>query len=93
MANVRREYSPARWNTVHSRHDRVLDTRRCARARNGMRAVKLLPLDWIIVIASLLVCFVPALFFGKPRDRAQPNSSRRAAPCRGGSHLSAAQLL
>ncbi len=23
------------------------------------------PLDWIIVLASLLVCFVPALFFGK----------------------------
>ncbi|MBA3340644.1 MAG: Na+:solute symporter [Gemmatimonadaceae bacterium] len=27
--------------------------------------MKLLALDWIIVIASLLVCFVPALFFGK----------------------------
>lgn len=27
--------------------------------------MKLLPLDWLIVLASLLVCFVPALFFGK----------------------------
>ncbi len=27
--------------------------------------MKLLPLDWIIVLASLLVCFVPALFFGR----------------------------
>ncbi len=27
--------------------------------------MKLLPLDWLIVIASLLICFVPALFFGK----------------------------
>ncbi|MEO7456762.1 MAG: sodium:solute symporter family protein [Gemmatimonadaceae bacterium] len=27
--------------------------------------MKLVLLDWIIVVASLLVCFVPALFFGK----------------------------
>jgi Na+/proline symporter len=27
--------------------------------------MKLLPLDWFIVAASLLICFVPALFFGK----------------------------
>lgn len=27
--------------------------------------MKLLPVDWIIILASLLVCFVPALFFGK----------------------------
>ena len=27
--------------------------------------MKLLLLDWIIVVASLLICFVPALFFGK----------------------------
>jgi len=27
--------------------------------------MKLVLLDWIIVIASLLICFVPALFFGK----------------------------
>ena len=27
--------------------------------------MKLLPLDWIIVLATLLICFVPALFFGK----------------------------
>jgi len=27
--------------------------------------MKLLPLDWIVIVASVLVCFVPALFFGK----------------------------
>lgn len=27
--------------------------------------VKLQLLDWLIVLASLLVCFVPSLFFGK----------------------------
>ena len=27
--------------------------------------MKLLPLDWVIVVASLLICFVPALFFAK----------------------------
>ena len=27
--------------------------------------MKLQLLDWVIVIASLLVCFVPALFFGR----------------------------
>jgi Na+/proline symporter len=27
--------------------------------------MKLLPIDWAIVLASLLICFVPALFFGK----------------------------
>src|SRR5688572_30379116 len=32
----------------------------------------LLALDWIIVVASLLICFVPALFFGK---RAGKNTS------------------
>ncbi|MEI6783636.1 MAG: Na+:solute symporter, partial [Verrucomicrobiota bacterium] len=30
------------------------------------------PIDWIIVLASLLICFVPALFFGK---RAGKNTS------------------
>jgi len=34
--------------------------------------MKLLPLDWLIVLASLLICFVPALFFGK---RAGKNTS------------------
>ena len=34
--------------------------------------MKLALLDWIIVVASLLVCFVPALFFGK---RASKNTS------------------
>jgi Na+/proline symporter len=27
--------------------------------------MKLLPLDWVIVLLTLLVCFIPALFFGK----------------------------
>src|SRR5258706_4045791 len=27
--------------------------------------MKLQPIDWLIVAASLLVCFIPALFFGK----------------------------
>ena len=25
----------------------------------------LLPLDWVIVLVTILICFVPALFFGK----------------------------
>ena len=27
--------------------------------------MQLLPLDWAIVAFSILICFVPALFFGK----------------------------
>ena len=34
--------------------------------------MKLLPLDWIIILVSLLICFVPALFFAK---RAGKNTS------------------
>ncbi|MFA5057898.1 MAG: hypothetical protein WC485_07275, partial [Opitutaceae bacterium] len=29
----------------------------------------LLPLDWIVVLCTLLICFVPALFFGKRAGR------------------------
>ena len=32
----------------------------------------LLPLDWVIVLVTILICFVPALFFGK---RAGKNTS------------------
>ncbi len=44
--------------------------------------MKLLPLDWIIVIASLLVCFVPALFFGKRAGRSTSEffASGRSVP-------------
>ena len=31
--------------------------------------MKLLALDWIIVVFTLLICFVPALFFGKRAGR------------------------
>jgi solute:Na+ symporter, SSS family len=34
--------------------------------------MKLLPLDWAIVVVTILICFVPALFFGK---RAGKNTS------------------
>jgi solute:Na+ symporter, SSS family len=34
--------------------------------------MKLLPLDWVIVLVTILICFVPALFFGK---RAGKNTS------------------
>jgi SSS family solute:Na+ symporter len=34
--------------------------------------MKLLPLDWVIVAVTILICFVPALFFGK---RAGKNTS------------------
>ncbi len=34
--------------------------------------MRLQPIDWVIVVASLLICFVPALFFGK---RAGKNTS------------------
>ena len=34
--------------------------------------MRLQPIDWVIVLASLLICFVPALFFGK---RAGKNTS------------------
>src|SRR5882762_4388960 len=34
--------------------------------------MKLLPLDWTIVVVTILICFVPALFFGK---RAGKNTS------------------
>ena len=43
-------------------------------------------IDWLIVAAALIVCFVPALFFGAPRRAgARRSSSRPDAPCRGGS--------
>ncbi|GAC1477371.1 MAG: Na+:solute symporter [Gemmatimonadaceae bacterium] len=44
--------------------------------------MKLLPIDWIIVVASLLVCFVPALFFGKRAGRSTSEffASGRAVP-------------
>ncbi len=38
----------------------------------GFISMKLQMLDWIIIVASLLVCFVPALFYGK---RAGKNTS------------------
>ncbi len=40
------------------------------------------PLDWIIVLASLLVCFVPALFFGKRagKSTAEFFASGRSVP-------------
>ena len=45
----------------------------------------LTPLDWLIVAVSLLVCFVPALFFAPARRRrARRSSSPRDARCRGG---------
>jgi Na+/proline symporter len=31
--------------------------------------MKLLPLDWVIVAVTILICFVPALFFGKRAGR------------------------
>ena len=31
--------------------------------------MKLLPLDWAIVVVTILICFVPALFFGKRAGR------------------------
>src|SRR4029078_7971333 len=34
--------------------------------------MKLLPLDWVIVLVTILICFIPALFFGK---RAGKNTS------------------
>ena len=44
--------------------------------------MKLLPVDWIIVIASLLICFVPALFFGKRAGRSTSEffASGRSVP-------------
>ena len=44
--------------------------------------MKLLALDWIIVIASLLICFVPALFFGKRAGRSTSEffASGRSVP-------------
>ena len=31
--------------------------------------MKLVTLDWLIVLATILICFVPALFFGKRAGR------------------------
>jgi len=44
--------------------------------------MKLFPVDWIIVIASLLICFVPALFFGKRAGRSTSEffASGRSVP-------------
>ncbi|MEP6729298.1 MAG: sodium:solute symporter family protein [bacterium] len=44
--------------------------------------MKLFPLDWIIVVASLLICFVPALFFGKRAGRSTSEffASGRSVP-------------
>jgi solute:Na+ symporter, SSS family len=44
--------------------------------------MKLLPLDWIIVVATLLICFVPALFFGKRAGRSTSEffASGRSVP-------------
>ena len=40
------------------------------------------PIDWVIVFASLLVCFIPALFFGKRagKSTAEFFASGRAVP-------------
>src|SRR3982751_5750530 len=40
------------------------------------------PLDWVIAIASILVCFLPALFFGRRsgKDTAQFFASGRSVP-------------
>ena len=40
------------------------------------------PLDWVIIIASILVCFVPALFYGKRagKSTAEFFASGRAVP-------------
>jgi len=40
------------------------------------------PLDWVIILASLLVCFVPALFFGRRAGRSTSEffASGRAVP-------------
>jgi len=44
--------------------------------------MRLAPLDWLIVIASLLVCFGPALFFGRRASRSTSEffGSGRAVP-------------
>ena len=44
--------------------------------------MRLQPVDWIIVLASLLVCFVPALFFGKRagKSTAEFFASGRSVP-------------
>ncbi len=44
--------------------------------------MKLIALDWIIVIATLLICFVPALFFGKraSKDTSEFFASGRSVP-------------
>jgi Na+/proline symporter len=40
------------------------------------------PIDWVIIVASLLVCFVPALFFGKRAGKSTSEffASGRAVP-------------
>jgi Na+/proline symporter len=44
--------------------------------------MRLAPLDWIIVVASLLICFGPALFFGRRASRSTSEffGSGRAVP-------------
>ena len=47
-----------------------------------MRTVQLQPLDWIVAIGSLLICFAPALFVGKRagRSTAEFFASGRSVP-------------
>jgi SSS family solute:Na+ symporter len=44
--------------------------------------MRLTPLDWVIVVASLLICFGPALFFGRRAGRSTSEffASGRAVP-------------
>lgn len=44
--------------------------------------MKLLPLDWIIVLLTLFICFIPALFFGKraAKDTTEFFASGRSVP-------------
>src|SRR6187455_70293 len=46
------------------------------------QTMKLVALDWVIVLATILICFVPALFFGKRAGRSTSEffASGRAVP-------------
>ncbi len=46
--------------------------------------MKLLPLDWIIAIASVVICFVPAIFFARRARKSTTEffAAGRSVPCR-----------
>ncbi len=39
--------------------------------------MKLIWIDWVIIVVTLVICFFPALLFGRRAGKKRPNSSRR----------------